>query len=289
MQMGQSLGAALECRPFERQSPNASWNSPPISPSNTGRDPLNGTAAATTHSRAFPPPQQHLSIPGQGVVHLPTGSRRAHPMYVRHQAREPYVPTMGPAPHARGTRSSLVGAGSLRNSLPTLNTGRTAPASAGPRSPARSSMSGSISPVNGMAASVHSGSIHMQRAPRGGAMRPVMSAQPRNTMYGGVPRAARPYSTNTFRAPSAGPPYGASLDSPHMGSANGAGSNGWTLHAFSYRGMQEGLLLDRDTCLECVRVDRKCCVCACGTGSAGMAAGCVWTTVQAGHATGMQA
>ncbi|KAF5835523.1 hypothetical protein DUNSADRAFT_7262 [Dunaliella salina] len=248
-ELGQSLGATLERRSYERQSPNASWSAP-TSPSPTAMDPPHGaTVAATTQSRTFPPPQQHLSMPGQGVVHLPTGSRRAHPMYVRHQAREPYVPSMGPAPHARGTRSSLIGAGSLRNSLPILNTGRTAPASAGPHSPARSSMSGSVSPVNGTAASVQSGSINMQRAPRGGPMRPVMSAQPRSAMYSAVPRGAtRPYSTNTFHAPSPGLPVGPSLDAP-LGSANGAGSNGWTLHAFSYRGMQEGLLLDRDTCL----------------------------------------
>ncbi|KAF5835522.1 hypothetical protein DUNSADRAFT_7262 [Dunaliella salina] len=250
-ELGQSLGATLERRSYERQSPNASWSAP-TSPSPTAMDPPHGaTVAATTQSRTFPPPQQHLSMPGQGVVHLPTGSRRAHPMYVRHQAREPYVPSMGPAPHARGTRSSLIGAGSLRNSLPILNTGRTAPASAGPHSPARSSMSGSVSPVNGTAASVQSGSINMQRAPRGGPMRPVMSAQPRSAMYSAVPRGAtRPYSTNTFHAPSPGLPVGPSLDAP-LGSANGAGSNGWTLHAFSYRGMQEGLLLDRDTCLNC--------------------------------------
>ena len=141
--------------------------------------------------------------------------------------------------------------GGLRGSLPTLG-GRAAPTSASPRSPSRSSLSGksvlnsparhthmhvlslffstscihtfhslctpttpltgSVSPVSGQQTATRTSMPIMQRAPRGGAMRPVMSAQPRNTSaVSHTKNGPRPYSTNTFRAPMAGSPNGGTL------------------------------------------------------------------------------
>ena len=84
-------------------------SSPPFSPAAT-RDAYPQPPPSRGGTGALSPSLPHLSLPGQGVVALPSGSRRAHPMYVRHQAaREPYVPTLSPAPTARGTHSSLTG------------------------------------------------------------------------------------------------------------------------------------------------------------------------------------
>lgn len=165
------------------------------------------------------------SVSSPGVYMLPVGARRARPMY---------VPTSGtssshPAAHSSHTIPS-----------PGMSSG-----SQGPQ-PAKQN-SGFLPPVKGVGGS----SLLRASAPTTPTGQRVMSAASQ-TSPSNIGRGLRPspqphprYSPQGLAAVRSSSRMSSACGSPR----GGAPAGGWTLHAFSYKGLPEGLLLDKDTCL----------------------------------------
>lgn len=184
---------------------------------------------------AGPPPPE----PGSGVVPMPGGTRRQRPMYLPHlmqslgQGRNSALRSSGGSVYAASPR----GTAPQQQQLPPVNTtGQRAPSALPPlRNPsAPSSPSGATGPRR-LPSPQH------PSTPTGGAARARPAPAPlpaaRSSAYADRSPQASPKGPHSRRVSNAA---GAETKPP---------AGGWTLHAFSYKGLPEGLLLDKETCL----------------------------------------
>ncbi|KAJ9518968.1 hypothetical protein QJQ45_026184 [Haematococcus lacustris] len=165
---------------------------------------------------ATSPAWAQVHSPGAGVVTLPGPQRRAHPMYVQ------YRPGTG--------LSALPSTESFRASGNWGQMG--SPRVAAPGS-ARRSHAGSVS-----MAGTRPGSPAGSPGIMTGRVRPSQSAVQRS--HNGDLRSSRSPST----AGDPPPPTAA-----HTSAATPAANTSWVLHAFAYKGITDGLLLDKDSCI----------------------------------------
>ncbi|KAL6765621.1 hypothetical protein V8C86DRAFT_503604 [Haematococcus lacustris] len=165
---------------------------------------------------AMSPAWAQVHSPGAGVVTLPGPQRRAHPMYVQ------YRPGTG--------LSALPSTESFRASGNWGQMG--SPRVAAPGS-ARRSHAGSVS-----MAGTRPGSPAGSPGIMTGRVRPSQSAVQRS--HNGDLRSSRSPST----AGDPPPPTAA-----HTTAATPAANTSWVLHAFAYKGITDGLLLDKDSCI----------------------------------------